>query len=117
MTRVKRGVQANKRRKKIIKAAKGYQYRRKTNYRAAKEAFIHAGVHSYTSRKLVKRTKRAEWQIKINAACRLNGLTYSQFMHKLKLQNILLNRKVLSELAEQEPKLLEAIIKEVAATK
>jgi len=117
MTRVKRGVQASKRRKKIIKAAKGYQYRRKTNYRAAKEAFMHAGVHAYTSRKLVKRTKRAEWQIKINAACRLNGLTYSQFMHQLKLQNVLLNRKVLSELAEQEPKLLEAIIKEVAATK
>lgn len=117
MTRVKRGVQASKARKKIIKAAKGYRWRRKSTYRAAKEAFMHAQTHAYTSRKLVKRTKRAEWQIQINAFCRENGLTYSQFIHQLKEQNVILNRKVLAELAQEEPKLLEAIIKEVAAAK
>src|SRR3989338_3798556 len=99
MTRVKRGVQKRARRKKIIKRAKGFVSHRKTNFRAANEALMHAGKHAYRGRKEKKRNFRKLWQIRINAGAREQGLSYSKLMGGLKKNNVTLNRKMLSELA------------------
>lgn len=113
MTRVKRGTIAHKRRKKIIKQAKGYKWGRKSKYRLAKDALKHAWTHAYRDRKRKKRDFRRLWQIKINAAAGQNGLTYSQFINKLKKANIQLDRKILAYLAEKEPKVFEEIVKKI----
>ena len=84
MTRVKRGTMAHKRRKKIIKQAKGFKWGRKSKYKLAKDALKHAWSYAYRDRRRKKRDFRQLWQIKINAAARENGLTYSQFTNKLK---------------------------------
>lgn len=110
MTRVKRGVQANKKRKKILKYTKGYRWGRKSKERAAKEALLHAWSHAFRGRKEKKREYRTLWQTKINAGARLNGTTYGAFMHALKTQNISLNRKVLADLAENEPKAFAQVV-------
>ena len=114
MTRVKRGTIANKRRKKLLKAAKGFKWGRKTKYRAAKEALYHAWRNAFIGRKLKKRDMRRLWQIKINAAVRMNsenGMNYSRFINGLKKANIELDRKVLAELAENHPEVFKEIIK------
>ncbi|MCK9574940.1 MAG: 50S ribosomal protein L20 [Clostridia bacterium] len=97
--RIKRGVNSNKKRKKILKAAKGYWGSRSKLYRVAKGTLIHAGGQAYVGRKNKKRDYRRLWIVRINAAARLNGLSYSKFMCGLKSANIELNRKVLAELA------------------
>ncbi|MBD3282466.1 MAG: 50S ribosomal protein L20 [Candidatus Portnoybacteria bacterium] len=113
MARVKRGVQKRKRKKKIIKQAKGYKWRRKTNYRAAKEALMHAWTHSYRDRRRKKRDFRRLWQIRINAGCRERGITYSKFINLLKKNNIDIDRKILSELAQNHPDVFDKIVEEV----
>lgn len=113
MTRVKRSVAKRSRRKKIIKQAKGYQSHRKTNFRAAMEAVLHARAHAYRGRKQKKRDFRRLWNIRIGAAARENGLSYSQFMNKLKKGKVTLNRKMLAELAATKPEEFKKIISEV----
>lgn len=116
MTRVKRGVQKRRRKKKIIKQAKGYKWSRKRKYRAAKEALKHAWVYSYRDRRTKKRDFRRLWQIKINAICRENGISYSRFINVLKKSNIIIDRKILAELAENHPKIFEKIISSCVKT-
>lgn len=112
MTRVKRGKIAHKRRKKLLKEVKGFKWGRKSKYRMAKEAIYHAWRNAYIGRKLKKRNFRQLWQIKINAAIRLyNGLNYSKFIYGLKKANILINRKILADLAEKHPEIFEKIVK------
>lgn len=110
MTRIKRGVQKRARRKKIIKRAKGYISHRKTNFRAAMEAVLHAGMHAVRGRKQKKTDFRQLWQMRINAAVRENDLSYSRFMAALKKHNVALNRKMLAELAVQKPEVFQKIL-------
>ncbi len=100
--RIKRGVNAQKKRRKILKLAKGYFGGRSKRYRVAREAVMKAGNYAYIGRKAKKRDFRSLWIARINAACRLNGLSYSKFMFGLKKAEINLNRKVLSEIAIQD---------------
>lgn len=110
MSRVKRGVNANRKRKKILKYTKGFRWDRKTKERAAKEALLHAWTHAFSGRKQKKRDFRTLWNVRINAAARENGVTYSKLINKLKLANIKLDRKILSALAQQEPKVFAKIV-------
>lgn len=115
MTRVKRGVQANRKRKRLLKYTKGYKWGRKSKERAAKEALLHAWTHAFRGRKERKREYRALWQTKINAGARQNGTNYSNFIHALKVKNISLNRKILADLAENEPKTFAQVVSVSAA--
>ncbi len=99
MARVKRSVNARKKAKKILKAAKGYRGARSDRYKVAKEAIIHAGVHSYNDRKDKKGMFRRLWITRINAAARCEGMKYSQLIYGLKLANIEINRKMLADMA------------------
>jgi large subunit ribosomal protein L20 len=112
MSRVKRGVRSNKKRKNLLKDAKGYKWGRKNKYRLAKEALAHAWTYAFRDRKAKKRTFRQLWNVKINASCRMLGTNYSQFINGLKKKNIQLNRKVLADLAENKPEIFEKIVKE-----
>lgn len=113
MPRVKRGTTHLAKRKKLLKKAKGFKAGRKKTIKLAKTAVIKAGAHAFRDRRLKKRTNRALWQIKINAGVRQYGLSYSKFIHLLKINKIELDRKVLSDLAANHPKVFEAIVKEV----
>lgn len=97
--RIKRGVNAVKKRRKILRAAKGYFGLKSTNYRLARQAVMKSGNYAYVGRRLKKRDMRTLWIARINAAAHANGLSYSRFMHGLKLANIDLNRKSLAEIA------------------
>ena len=97
--RIKRGVNGVKKRRKILKLAKGYFGGRSKRYRVAREAVMKAQLYAYIGRKNKKRDFRALWIARINAACRLNGLSYSKFMFGLKSAGVNLNRKVLAEIA------------------
>ena len=99
MPRVKRGVTARARHKKILAQAKGFRGRRKSVYRVAKQAVIRAGQFSYRDRRVKKRNFRALWIVRINAGCRSNGITYSKFISGLKKSGVELDRKILSEIA------------------
>lgn len=99
MPRVKRGVTARARHKKVLDLAKGYRGRRKNVYRVAKQAVMKAGQYAYRDRRQRKRQFRQLWIARINAAARLNGLSYSKFMNGLKRAAIELDRKVLADLA------------------
>ena len=99
MARGKGGVGAKKRHKRTLKLAKGYSGARSKQYRVAKQSVMRALTSSYAGRKERKRQFRQLWIARINAAARLNGLSYSQFMHGLKLANVDLNRKVLADMA------------------
>ncbi|HOP21685.1 MAG TPA: 50S ribosomal protein L20 [Gammaproteobacteria bacterium] len=99
MARVKRGVIARRRHKKILKQAKGYYNARRKVFRVAKQAVIKAGQYAYRDRKQRKRQFRALWIARINAAARLNGLSYSRFINGLKKANVSLDRKVLADMA------------------
>lgn len=113
MTRIKRGVQKRARRKKIIKLAKGYISHRKTNFRAAMEAVLHAGKHAYRGRKLRKRDFRRLWQVRVGAGAQENSLSYSKLMGALRKNNIALNRKMLAELAAREPEVFKKVVESV----
>lgn len=114
MTRVKRGVAAHKRRKNLLKRTKGFDNRRSTNFVAAREALLHADTYSYRDRRNRKRDQRALWLQRTNAALRENGTTWSKFAGKLKTSGILINRKMLSELAIQAPESFDAFVKALA---
>jgi large subunit ribosomal protein L20 len=114
MTRIKRGVAASKRRKYVLKRTKGFTNRRSTNFRAAKEALLHADSYAYGHRRLRKRDFRSLWTIRINAAAREQGISFSKLMGMLKKENITLNKKMLAELAVRNPQAMEAVIKAVA---
>jgi large subunit ribosomal protein L20 len=113
MTRVKRGVAASKRRKNVLKRTKGFTNRRRTNYVAAKEALLHADSYAYGHRRLKKRDFRSLWTVRVNAAAREHGTTFSRLMGALKKEQVGLNKKMLAELAVRNPKALEAVVKEV----
>ena len=99
MARVKGGLGAKKRHNRVLKLAKGYRGARSKQYRVAKQSVMRALTSSYAGRKERKRQLRQLWIARINAASRINGLSYSQFMHGLKLANVDLNRKVLADMA------------------
>ena len=99
MARIKGGIGAKKRHNRTLKLAKGYRGARSKQYRVAKQSVMRALTSSYAGRKERKRQFRQLWIARINAAARMNGLSYSQFMHGLKLANVALNRKVLADMA------------------
>ncbi|MDO8429970.1 MAG: 50S ribosomal protein L20 [bacterium] len=113
MSRVKRGTIANKRRKKVLKYTKGFKWGRKSKERAAKEALLHAWSHAFQGRKEKKRNFRTLWNVKINAASRANGIKYSELINKLKKANVKLDRKVLADLALNEPKVFAKVLEKV----
>ena len=117
MARVKRGVAAAKGRKRVLKLAKGYYGARSKLVGTAKEAVDKAGVYAYVGRKQRKRQFRRLWIIRINAAARMRGMTYSKFIDGLKKADINLNRKQLSELAIHDPKAFDAIVEEARAAR
>jgi large subunit ribosomal protein L20 len=110
MPRVKRGTTANKRRAKVLKYTKGFRWGRKSKERAAKEALLHAWTHAFRGRKEKKRVYRQLWNVKINAAVRAEGMSYSKFMSALKKKGIALDRKILADLAEHEPMVFKEIL-------
>jgi len=99
MARVKGGLNAKKRHKKVLKMAKGYYGARSKQYRTAKQAVMRAMAHSFAGRKQTKRDFRRLWITRINAAARINGISYSRFMNGLKVSGININRKMLAEMA------------------
>jgi len=110
MPRVKRGVQASKRRKNLLKHAKGFMWGRKSKYRAAKEALLHAWSFQFKDRRKKKGYARRLWQIKIGAGAVQNGMSYSKFINGLKRAHIELDRKILSDLAANHPEVFAKIV-------
>ena len=110
MSRIKRGVTTRAKHKRVLEQAKGYYGRRKNTIRVAKQAVEKAGQYAYRDRKVKKRTFRALWIQRINAAVRSEGLTYSQFMNGVKLAGIELDRKVMADLAMNESAMFSTII-------
>ncbi len=115
MSRVKRGVTSHARHRKVIKAAKGYYGRRKNTIRVAKQAVEKAGQYAYRDRKVKKRTFRALWIQRINAAARENGLTYGRLIDGLKKAGIELDRKVLADITVHEPATFKGLVEAVSA--
>ncbi|KGL61327.1 LSU ribosomal protein L20P [Polaribacter sp. Hel1_33_78] len=113
MPRSVNSVASRKRRKKILKAAKGYFGRRKNVYTVAKNAVEKGMLYAYRDRKNNKRNFRSLWIVRINAAARLHGMSYSQFMGKVKANNIELNRKVLADLAVNNPNAFKAVVEKI----
>ena len=103
MTRIKRGVLKRKKHKKVLKQTKGYYSSSSRSYRLAKEALFKAMAYSYIDRKNKKRTFRSLWIIRINAAARSNGITYNELINGLKMANVEINRKMLSDIAVNDP--------------
>ena len=113
--RIKRAVSAVKKRRKIMKQAKGYYGGKHRLYRVAKQQVMRSGYYAYVGRKQRKRDFRKLWIARINAAARLNDLSYSRLMHGLKLAGIDLNRKVLSEIAISDPQAFAALCEQAKA--
>jgi large subunit ribosomal protein L20 len=113
MPRSVNSVASRKRRKKILKAAKGYFGRRKNVYTVAKNAVEKGMLYAYRDRKNNKRNFRSLWIVRINAAARLHGMSYSQFIGKVKANNIELNRKVLADLAVNNPDAFKAVVEKI----
>ena len=109
MARVKGALSTRKRRKKILKAAKGYWGSKSKHFKMAKEALLKSGNYAFIGRKQKKRDFRALWITRISAACKMNGINYSRFMYGLKKSGIVLNRKMLSELAVSDPAAFSAL--------
>jgi len=114
MVRVKRGTTSLKRRRNVLKQTKGFRWGRKSKERLAKEALLHAYTHSFNDRRKKKRDFRKLWQIKIGAASKQNGVSYSKFIDRLKKANIGLDRKVLAQLAEHKPETFKKILEKVS---
>ena len=115
MSRVKRGVQAHRRHKKILKLAKGYYGARSRVFRVAKQAVIKAGQYAYRDRRQRKRQFRALWIARINAAARSHGMRYSQFIAGLKKAEIELDRKVLADIAVHDKPAFAALVEKASA--
>lgn len=113
MARVKGGLMAAKRRRNILKRAKGFRHSRSTKVRAAKESLVHAGKNAFAHRRDKKNDYRSLWIVRLNAAVRDNGMSYSVFADKLKKKGIALDRKVLSTIAKDHPEVFSRILKNV----
>ena len=113
MTRVKRGVAAKKRRKNLLEDAKGYRWKRKSHYATAKQAVIKAGKYALRDRRAKKRTNRALWIVRLNIALREQGTKYSQFIKTLSDKKIELDRKVLSQMAVENPEVFAKLVESV----
>jgi large subunit ribosomal protein L20 len=113
MTRVKKGVNALKTRRNVLKQAKGFRFGRGTKERAATEALFHAGTYAFAHRRDKKGDMRKLWNVRINAALRPLGHSYSKFIGNLKKQNISLDRKILSQLAAENPETFKKIVEKV----
>ena len=113
MPRVKRAVMAKKKHKKLRARAKGRRLLNRTTIKRARQMDLKSGVRAYADRRRKKRTMRALWNIRINAAIRPLGLTYSKFINLLKKKNIELDRKVLSELAKDYPEIFAKVVEQV----
>ncbi|MBQ8444189.1 MAG: 50S ribosomal protein L20 [Clostridia bacterium] len=111
--RIKRAVNAVKKRRSILKSAKGYRGAKSKLYRTAREQVMKSGQYAYIGRKLKKRNFRALWITRINAACRQNGISYSKFIAGLKNKGIDLNRKVLADMAVREPEAFASLVGQV----
>jgi large subunit ribosomal protein L20 len=114
MTRVKGGPDTRRRHKKILKMAAGHRGAKSRQFRSANESVIHALAYAYRDRRTRKRTMRALWITRINAAARSHGLSYSRFMHLLQEANVGLDRKMLADLAVRDPETFERIVSEVS---
>ena len=117
MSRVKRGVTAHARHRKVLTKAKGYYGRRKNTIRVAKQAVEKAGQYAYRDRKVKKRTFRSLWIQRINAAARANGTTYGQLIDGLKKAGIELDRKVLADIAVREPETFQGLVEAATAAR
>ncbi|HOQ15269.1 MAG TPA: 50S ribosomal protein L20 [Candidatus Paceibacterota bacterium] len=115
MPRVKGGVIAQKKRRKVLKETKGFKYGRKSKERAGREALLHAYSHAFNDRKRKKREKRQLWIVKINAYLKNKNINYKDFIHQLKEKNIELDRKVLAEIMEKYPEAADQLIKKLTA--
>lgn len=113
MSRIKRGVAASKRRKNVLKMAKGFRWRRSKNYAAAKEALLKAGKYAYRDRRKKKSVNRALWILRLNNAVRMFELSYSKFIAILKSKNIEIDRKVLSQMAVENPTIFSKFVEKV----
>lgn len=113
MSRVKRGVAASKRRKNVLKMAKGFRWRRSTNFAAAKEALLKAGKYAHRDRRAKKRTNRRLWILRLNNAVRALEITYSKFINLLKSKNVEIDRKVLSQMAVENPAVFQKLVEKV----
>ncbi|MBO5022065.1 MAG: 50S ribosomal protein L20 [Clostridia bacterium] len=111
--RIKRTVNALKKRRSILKSAKGYRGAKSKLYRTAREQVMKSGQYAYIGRKLKKRNFRALWITRINAGCRQNGISYSKFIAGLKAKGIDLNRKVLADMAVRQPEAFSALVGQV----
>ena len=117
MARVKGALMTRKRRKKVLKLAKGYYGAKSKHFKMAKQAVIKSGNYAYIGRKHRKRDFRRLWITRISAACRANGVNYSSFMNGLKKANIELNRKMLSEIAISDPAAFTSLVEQAKAAK
>ena len=113
MVRVKRGKISHKKRRRLLKYAKGFRWGRKTKYRQAKEALYHAWEYAYRDRRTKKRDFRKLWQIQISAACRQLGISYSKSISGLKKNKIELNRKILANLSQNHPEIFKKIVEKL----
>ena len=110
MTRDKRGTTQRRRHNKLLKAAKGYRGLNSSLYSIAKRAVIKAGQHAYAHRKVKKRSFRALWITRLNAACRMNGMSYSRFVYGLQKKMVALDRKVMSDIAIRHPEIFKQLV-------
>ena len=115
MARVKGALNARKKHKKVLKMAKGYFGARSKQYRVAKQAVMKAMAHSFAGRKQTKRAYRRLWIVRINAAARMNNISYSQFMNGLKKAEININRKMLAELAVNDMNAFKSLVEKAKA--
>jgi large subunit ribosomal protein L20 len=115
MARVKRSVHAKKKRREVLAKAKGYTGSRRVRYRAAKEQVMHSGNYAYRDRRDRKGQFRRLWIVRINAACRANGISYSRFVKGLKLAGVEVDRKVLADLAVRDPKAFASLVEQAKA--
>ncbi len=113
MTRVKRGVLKTKTRRNVLKQVKGYRFGRSTKEAAAKEAIAHAGAHAFAHRRDKKGDMRRLWNVKMNAFLRGEGFTYSKFIDVLKKKSITVNRKIMADLAENNPEAFRRMVAQV----
>jgi len=111
--RIKTGATRRRKHKKVLATTKGYRMTKNRLIKVAKEALLHAGQYAYIGRRLKKRDLRALWIIRLNAACRHYNLSYSQFISNLKLAKIEIDRKILAELAVNNPQVFESIVKQI----
>jgi large subunit ribosomal protein L20 len=110
MARVKRSVHAKKKRREVLKQAKGYTGTRRKRYRAAKEQVMHSGNYAFRDRRDRKAQFRRLWIARINAGCRANGISYSRFVNGLKVAGVDIDRKILADLAVHDPKAFSALV-------